>query len=106
MKTGEDAIKFFAKYGNTTPIKFINCISKVAELELRYENYLKKQKDQTKARLDPPFEFNKAKEPFKPYDLIVISTSENQKELTLKEYYTISAHGIVHVYTDKAKRKI
>ena len=25
LKTGEDAIKFFAKYGNSTPIKFINC---------------------------------------------------------------------------------
>ena len=24
--TGEDAIAFFAKYGNTTPIKFIHCI--------------------------------------------------------------------------------
>lgn len=26
IKTGEDAISFFAKYGNTTPIKFINCV--------------------------------------------------------------------------------
>jgi len=26
IKTGEDAISFFAKYGNTTPIKFIHCI--------------------------------------------------------------------------------
>ena len=26
IKTGEDAISFFAKYGNTTPIKFIQCI--------------------------------------------------------------------------------
>ena len=25
LQTGEDAIKFFAKYGNSTPIKFINC---------------------------------------------------------------------------------
>lgn len=24
--TGEDAIAFFAKYGNTTPIKFIHCV--------------------------------------------------------------------------------
>lgn len=29
IKTGEAAISFFAKYGNTTPIKFINCIQKV-----------------------------------------------------------------------------
>ena len=26
LKTGDDAIAFFAKYGNTTPIKFIHCI--------------------------------------------------------------------------------
>ena len=26
IKTGEEAISFFAKYGNTTPIKFINCV--------------------------------------------------------------------------------
>ena len=78
IKTGEDAISFFAKYGNTTPIKFINCI--------RNDTH-------------PP-------ELFKPYDLKVIHTSENQKELTLNDYYTISAHGIVHVYTDKAKKSI
>lgn len=24
--TGEDAIAFFAKYGNTTPVKFIHCV--------------------------------------------------------------------------------
>ena len=32
--------------------------------------------------------------------------SENEKEQTLSEYYTISAHGIVHVITDKDKRNI
>jgi len=26
LKTGEDAISFFAKYGGTTPIKFLNCV--------------------------------------------------------------------------------
>ena len=76
IKTGEDGISFFAKYGNTTPIKFINCI----------------RNDQH------------PQEEFKPYELKVIHTSENQKELTLNDYYTISAHGIVHVYTDKAKK--
>ena len=25
IKTGENAISFFAKYGNNTPIKFVNC---------------------------------------------------------------------------------
>ena len=28
IKTGDVAISFFAKYGNTTPIRFINCIQK------------------------------------------------------------------------------
>jgi dynein heavy chain len=28
LTTGEHAIRFFAKYGNTTPIKFINCMRK------------------------------------------------------------------------------
>lgn len=26
IKTGAEAIQFFAKYGNTTPIKFIHCV--------------------------------------------------------------------------------
>jgi len=51
IKTGEDAIKFFAKYGNTTPIKFINCVSKAGAMELRYEAYLKKTS--LKNRKDP-----------------------------------------------------
>jgi dynein heavy chain len=49
IKTGEDAISFFAKYGNTTPIKFINCIRNDTNPE----------------------------ELFKPYELKVIHTSEN-----------------------------
>lgn len=43
-------------------------------------------------------------EVFRPYDLKVNTVSENQKELTLDEYYTISAHGIVHVFTLKGKK--
>jgi dynein heavy chain len=49
IRTGEDAISFFAKYGNTTPIKFINCVQKI----------------------DP--------DRFRPYDLKVVFKSENQK---------------------------
>ena len=45
MNFGEDAISFFAKYGNTTPIKFIYC-----------ERAINK---------DPSI--------FKPYDLVVIA---------------------------------
>ncbi len=42
---------------------------------------------------------------FRPYDLKVILKSENQKELTLNEYYTISANGIVHVFTERGKKR-
>jgi len=35
----------------------------------------------------------------------VIHKGESQKELTLDDYYTISVHGIVHVYTDKGRKK-
>ena len=76
LKTGEAAISFFAKYGNTTPIKFINCVQKVNNEE------------------------------FRPYDLEVISTNENQKEMILNEYYTISAHGIVKVYSEKMRKQL
>jgi len=38
---------------------------------------------------------------YRPYDLKVIKDGKNSKELTLKEYYTISALGIVHLYTEK-----
>ena len=38
---------------------------------------------------------------YRPYDLRVIKDGKNSKEHTLDEYYTISALGIVHVYTEK-----
>jgi dynein heavy chain len=53
IKTGEDAISFFAKYGNTTPIKFIHCI-----------------------RAPTP------KEVFKPYQLSVLPRQEREPNLT------------------------
>lgn len=76
IKTGDVAISFFAKYGNTTPIKFINCIQKIN------------------------------KEVFRPYDLEVITSNENQKESAFDEYYTISAHGIVKVYSERMKKQL
>ena len=76
IKSGEDAISFFAKYGNSTPIKFINCVR-----DMSMPEYI-----------------------FRPYDLKVIRTSEHQKEVTLNEYYTISAHGIVHCFTERHKK--
>lgn len=75
--TGEQAISFFAKYGNTTPIKFINCVRDTSH---------------------PP-------EVFRPYDLRTINKmNENQKNMTLDEYYTISAHGIAYIVTDKGRK--
>jgi len=41
---------------------------------------------------------------YRPYDLRVIKEGKNSKEHTLDEYYTISALGIVHVYTEKGKK--
>jgi dynein heavy chain, axonemal len=41
-------------------------------------------------------------EVFRPYDLEVLPLKEG--EITLNEYYTISAHGIVHVFTEKYKK--
>jgi hypothetical protein len=38
---------------------------------------------------------------YRPYDLRVINDGKNSKEHTLDEYYTISALGIVHLYTEK-----
>lgn len=41
---------------------------------------------------------------YRPYDLRVIKEGKNSKEHTLDEYYTISALGIVHVYTEKVNK--
>lgn len=38
---------------------------------------------------------------YRPYDLKVIKDGKHSKEHTLFEYYTISALGIVHLYTEK-----
>jgi dynein heavy chain, axonemal len=84
IKTGEDAISFFAKYGNSTPIKFIHCL-----LDEKMPTY-----NPSPEKL------------FRPYDLTVIHAGDNQKELTHDDYYTISAHGIVHVFTERSKKSI
>lgn len=39
IKSGEHAISFFAKYGNTTPIKFINCVSDDSSPEELFRPY-------------------------------------------------------------------
>jgi len=51
INSGEEAIKFFATYGNSTPIKYINCIR---------ADSIKDEND----NIGPP-------KPFRPYDLLV-----------------------------------
>ena len=53
IDSGEEAIKFFATYGNSTPIKYINCIR---------ADSIKDESD----NIGPP-------KPFRPYDLLVLS---------------------------------
>lgn len=52
INSGEEAIKFFATYGNSTPIKYINCIR---------ADSIKDESD----NIGPP-------KPFRPYDLLVV----------------------------------
>jgi hypothetical protein len=72
IRTGDQAISFFAKHGTNMPIKFLNCNRKPV----------------------PPAHY-------RPYDLIVI---EDEKALD-REYFTISAQGVVQVQNDKKRRK-
>jgi len=61
IKTGEQAISFFAKHGSNMPIKFLNC------------NRRKVHRSE-----------------FRPYDLVVAPYTTDVKHLD-NEYYTISA---------------
>ena len=76
INTGEEAISFFAKYGNSTPIKYIYCIRNTECPETE----------------------------FRPYDLSVIKLNKNSKEIHLTEYYTVSSRGIVHVCTPEKSK--
>lgn len=67
IKTGENAISFFAKYGSNTPIKYIRCI-----------------------RSDPGPLY------FRPYDLIVVGDDYNDVVDKVDNFY-ISAQGVVHM---------
>ena len=74
LKKGKDAISFFAKYGNTTPIKYIHCI---------------------KTR----------KERFSPYSLDIVH--DEARLAKVKEYFTISFSGILHIFSNnKSRRKV
>lgn len=72
LKSGKDAIRFFAKYGNTTPIKYIHCI--------KTEN-----------------------SQFSPYELKVVTDEKSLSKV--KEYYTISFSGILHIFSPINSKK-
>ena len=76
LEDGKQAISFFAKYGNTTPIKFICC--------------KRKEEDQSSGE-------------FRPYDLDIIHDYE--EVLKSDEYFTVSPSGIVHVFVQTNKNK-
>jgi dynein heavy chain len=70
IETGEQAISFFAKYGSSTPIKFVKCCRKPV----------------TGAE-------------FRPYDLIKVEDEDVDNPKSQEgEYFTISAQGVVHVH--------
>lgn len=71
IRTGDQAISFFAKHGTNMPIKFLNCNRKPV-----------------------------AAAHYRPYDLVV---EEDEKKLD-REYYTISAQGVVLVQNQKKKQ--
>jgi dynein heavy chain len=73
IKTGDQAISFFAKHGTNMPIKFLNCNRRPVPVA-----------------------------GYRPYDLVVI---EDEKKLD-REYYTISAQGVVLVQNEKKRRKV
>lgn len=72
IRTGDQAISFFAKHGTNMPVKFLNC--------------------------------NRRPVPaagYRPYDLVV---EEDEKKLD-REYYTISAQGVVLVQNERKRRR-
>jgi dynein heavy chain len=74
IETGEQAISFFAKYGQSTPIKFVKCRRKPVP------------GDQ-----------------FRPYDLIKVEDDDDNPKSQEDEYFTISAQGVVHIQHQEKK---
>lgn len=59
IKNGEQAVQFFAMYGNTTPVKFIFC----------------KKKEQLKSYIFRPYDLEKIKEKVAIKDYFIITPS-------------------------------
>eukprot|EP01022_Parablepharisma_sp_SALTPOND_P014052 TRINITY_DN188_c0_g2_i1.p1 TRINITY_DN188_c0_g2~~TRINITY_DN188_c0_g2_i1.p1 ORF type:complete len:4549 (-),score=684.34 TRINITY_DN188_c0_g2_i1:241-13887(-) len=83
IKTGEDCIAFFARYGNTTGVKFLHCNRAVRN---------KEEDGEEKAA---------AEDDFRPYDLQKVG----EREKVNPEYFTISAQGVVHICPYQPKKK-
>lgn len=76
IKSGDQAISFFAKHGNNMPIRFINCNRKPVP-----------------------------KSEFRPYDLVTVLDDEKNDERALDtEYFVISAQGVTHVINEKVPK--
>lgn len=67
LQNGEEAIKFFATYGNSTPIKYINCVR---------ADSIKDESD----NIGPP-------KPFRPYDLLVCTFDNSIAKCFFRFYH-------------------
>ena len=104
FKTGEDVITFFARYGNTTPIKFVHCI-RTQDMQVCFAYFpclwfycvlywlsCVWRHEQARDALADVSPQSISLEAFRPYDLSVVSHKHQ-----LIDYYTISASGVVHI---------
>jgi len=82
IKTGEDCIAFFARYGNTTGVKFLHC------------NRAAKTPEEGEGK-------SAVEDDFRPYDLRKVG----EREKVNSEYFTISAQGVVHICPVQPKKK-
>jgi dynein heavy chain len=80
LGNGEEAVQFFAMYGNTTPIKFIFCRKRVYDKVYIYE----------------------------PYELEIIKDKRIETIRSFKDYFIITPTGITHIYlstSEEGKRE-
>jgi len=80
LRTGEDAIEFFARMGNNSPLKFVYCLRAAPSTSTSTRSV-------------------GGREEFRPYDLQVVS---RKRVHGASEYFTISTNGVVHVRAGEA----
>lgn len=84
INTGDECIAFFARYGNTTGVKFLHCNRAVRPKTEHREGGAAGGED------------------FRPYDLRKVRRNEKVDP----EYFTISAQGVVHVCPDTSRKVV